>query len=169
MQATKPITTTEKMPNQMAQQELEYYLNIPPEQWPRFEDTLSWWNSRTVADNMPCFLQVANALLSCTPSSGGLECDFGLLKDVVKSKQASLSQGFVGSFHAPKKSSSYRMTNGKTSSQNARTRKMQIQMAMTKEKEQPLMKSSKKKERQSIVLANIGTKKMNEQIPILTL
>jgi hypothetical protein len=94
-QATKPIATTEKMPNQMAQQELEYYLNIPQEQWPRFEDTLSWWNSTIVADNMPCFSQVAKALLSCTPSSGGLECDFGLLKDVVKAKRASLNQGFV--------------------------------------------------------------------------
>jgi hypothetical protein len=94
-QATRPIATTERMPNQMAQQELDYYLNIPPEQWPRFEDTLNWWNSRIVADNMPCLSQVAKAILSCTPSSGGLECDFGLLKDVVKSKRASLSQGFV--------------------------------------------------------------------------
>jgi hypothetical protein len=94
-QATRPIATTEKIPNQMAQQELDYYLNIPQEQWPRFEDTLTWWNSRIVADNMPCLSQVAKALLSCTPSSSGLECDFGLLKDVVKSKRVSLSQGFV--------------------------------------------------------------------------
>jgi hypothetical protein len=63
------------------------------------------------------------------------------------------------------------VTNGKTTSQNARTQKMQIQMAMTKEKEQHLMKSSKKKkEQQLIVLAiNQTAEKANKQIPILTL
>jgi hypothetical protein len=44
---------------------------------------------------MPCLSQVAKDFLLCTPSSGGLECDFSLLKDAVKAKQASLSQGFV--------------------------------------------------------------------------
>jgi len=33
--------------------------------------------------------------LGCTPPSGGLECDFSLLKDIVKPKWASLGQGFV--------------------------------------------------------------------------
>jgi hypothetical protein len=38
---------------------------------------------------------MACALLACHPSSGGLEYDFGLLKDVLKARRASLGQGFI--------------------------------------------------------------------------
>ncbi len=82
-------------PNEMARKEVEYYCNIPKEQWPKFEETIVWWQSRLNRENMPCLSQVAAALLACKPSSGGLECDFGLLKDVIKAKRASLGQGFV--------------------------------------------------------------------------
>ncbi len=46
-------------------------------------------------ENIPCMAQLVGALLACLPSSGGLECDFGLLKDVIKAKRASLGQGYV--------------------------------------------------------------------------
>ncbi len=43
----------------------------------------------------PNSFEVASALLACRPSSGGLECYFSLLKDVIAPKRASLGQGFV--------------------------------------------------------------------------
>jgi hypothetical protein len=82
-------------PSEIARKEVEHYLNIPKENWPKFEDTVVWWQSRYAKENMPCLSQVAGALLACKPSSGGLECDFGLLKDVIKAKRAALGQGYV--------------------------------------------------------------------------
>jgi hypothetical protein len=80
---------------QQQKKEIDYYLNLPRDQWPKFEETLVWWQSRMVRENLPCLTQVAGAILACHPSSGGLECNFGLLKDVVKARRASLGQGFV--------------------------------------------------------------------------
>jgi hypothetical protein len=89
--ATEQVT--EVCPKQLVDDEIKYYLEITD--FPEFEDTISWWSKRTNREQMPCLTQVALAVLACKPSSGGLECDFGLLKDVLAPKRASLGQGFV--------------------------------------------------------------------------
>lgn len=94
-QATRNAVAKGTTPNEMAQKELGYYQNLPPKQWPKFEDTLVWWQNLMTCNNMPCLSEMAKALLACTPFSGGLECDFGHLKDIVKPKRASLGQEFV--------------------------------------------------------------------------
>ena len=73
-------------PLQVAQKEITYYRNVPRELWPKFEETVIWWCSRQTRKKMPCLAQVACALLACKPSSGGLECDFSALKEIISPK-----------------------------------------------------------------------------------
>ncbi len=95
LRTAEPTTTTRTSPAATAKKEIEYYQNLPKDQWPEFQETITWWQSRKIRENMPCLSQVAGAILACNPSSGGLECDFGLLKDVLQARRASLGQGFV--------------------------------------------------------------------------
>ena len=44
---------------------------------------------------MPCLAEVAAALLASKPGSGGLECDFGSLNDIITPKRSSLGGGFA--------------------------------------------------------------------------
>lgn len=66
---------------------------IPESKFPEPHDLVKWWHTQRIA--MPCLTQVAGALLACKPGSGGLECDFGSLGDIVTGKRATLSAGYV--------------------------------------------------------------------------
>jgi hypothetical protein len=44
---------------------------------------------------MPCLAEAAAALLASKPGSGGLECDFGSLNDIITPKRSSLGGGFA--------------------------------------------------------------------------
>lgn len=62
-------------PFQEAKKEIDFYQNITKEQWPKFEETSAWWDSKYSQDNLPCLTQDEDVILACKPSSSGLECD----------------------------------------------------------------------------------------------
>jgi hypothetical protein len=90
----EPITT--RTAKDIARQKIEYYQNMEEKERPRnMKDTIHCWHKRTIRETMPCLSQAATVLLACKPSSGELECDFGLLKDAIAPKRAWLGQGMV--------------------------------------------------------------------------
>jgi hypothetical protein len=97
-----PVTATTREPattrtaKDIARQEIEYYRNMEDSERPlNMKDTIHWWHKRTIREAKSWLSQVTTSLLACKPSSGGLECDFGLLNDLIALKQASLGWGMV--------------------------------------------------------------------------
>ncbi len=82
-------------PHEQAEYEIATHKKMEEDRWPTFEKSLEWWNCRNTREHLPCLSQVAQAFLACKPSSGGLEYDFGALKDILWAKRATLGQGFV--------------------------------------------------------------------------
>jgi len=84
-------------PHQQEKHEIATYKKMEEDEWPTFKKTLEWWSCSNTRVHLPCLSQVwvFLAFLACKPSSGGLECFFCALKDVLWAKRASLRQGFV--------------------------------------------------------------------------
>jgi hypothetical protein len=84
---------TERDPAKIVENEMKTYFAIRESNFPETDDTIRWWHGQR--SKLPCLSQVAGSLLACKPGSGGLECDFGGIGDILTGKRATLSSGFV--------------------------------------------------------------------------
>ena len=80
-------------PAKIVQKEIKDYFSIARSQYPVSGELIQWWHTQRMT--MPCLSQVASALLACKAGSGGLECDFGSLGDILCPKRSSLGSGYV--------------------------------------------------------------------------
>ena len=85
----------EHNPVAMVAAKIHMYFSIASEKIPEIGNLVSWWwNERY---RMPSLAEVAAALLVSKHVSGGLECDFGSLNDIITPKISSLGGGVADS------------------------------------------------------------------------
>lgn len=89
---------SKKSAQQMVEDEISILKEVGNERnretWPTSENTCSWWAAEQ-RNRLPFLGQAALAILANKPSSGGLECDLGTMKDVLAPKRSSMRPGLV--------------------------------------------------------------------------
>lgn len=78
----------------IVQDELTCYGNLSHSNSMEVEDVITWW-CQTQKVQHPCLYQIVMAFFRTNPGSGGLECNFGALGDVVTHRRTSLAPGLV--------------------------------------------------------------------------
>lgn len=86
------VQPQEKSASSIADDEIEFYKTLEEKVVDR-EGLVAFWKKREHQQKMPCLSQVVAIFLSVKSSTGGLECDFVLMNDIISAKRASLGAG----------------------------------------------------------------------------
>lgn len=89
------VNDVHSVASKMVDAEIQMFKKIPKSACPKPTEFVTWWAKSDETKNLPCLRIVVSALSGLKVGSGGLECDIGVMVDLVTPKRASLSDGYV--------------------------------------------------------------------------